>query len=274
MTPSERPARSSATLLRHPSLERGLGGDRAHLRVVRLRGEDLLQLLDGLAVLLLLDPGEADLLVDAGREVGPQREQGGVLCAGVGEPTLPVRPLGALEGLARLGTRVGRRRLLELHLERRQPARLAGQAHAHPAAHVARELEVDVPGSGGNPADRPAPLLVRLHGRSPAALGELELDGHADERCARLVGDLALHAAHSLPVLGVGGHGGGEGSGGKDQAQTARDQVHGRPLLPVNRPISPARAVSESERSRRTCWVEARCRTGGAGAGFASSPPS
>ena len=98
-------------------------------------------------------------------------------------------------------------RLLELHLERRQPARLAGQAHAHPAAHVARELEVDVPGAGGNPADRPASLLVRLHGRSPAALGKLELDGHADERCARLVGDLALHAAHSLPVLGVGGHG-------------------------------------------------------------------
>ena len=45
MTPSERPARSCAALLRHPSLERGLRGDRAHLRVLRLGGEDLLQLL-------------------------------------------------------------------------------------------------------------------------------------------------------------------------------------------------------------------------------------
>jgi len=61
--------------VQHPAFERGLGGDGAYLDVRGVGLDHLLQVIDRLVEAAQPDVGEPDLLVDDGREVGPQGEQ-------------------------------------------------------------------------------------------------------------------------------------------------------------------------------------------------------
>jgi hypothetical protein len=187
----------------HLALERGLGGDRTDLVAAGLGGEHLVQVLERLVVLLLLDVGEADLLVDHGREIGPHREHLLVRRPRVGEAAGLVGLVGRLGRGAQLRGRAGP---LEGHLQLPEPRRLRGKVDADLLRLVALGDEVEVPVAGHDAPDDPTSLLVRLDGGAAPALGALGLDLDAGDGLAvLLVGDGALEPPVALPVLGGDG---------------------------------------------------------------------